>query len=57
VPRAMTELARPALAIGVMGFATEPIEESAIERARALGRARLVTFYVAAHARHPHVFA
>jgi hypothetical protein len=53
----MTELARPALAIGVMGSATEPIEESAIERARALGRARLVTFYVAAHARHPHVFA
>lgn len=35
----MTELARPALAIGVMGSATQPIEEWAIERARALGRA------------------
>jgi uncharacterized protein (TIGR00725 family) len=35
----MTELARPALAIGVMGSASAPIEEWAIERARALGRA------------------
>ena len=35
----MTELTRPALAIGVMGSATAPIEDTAIEQARALGTA------------------